>query len=172
MRSGLVSCMFYFRLIVFFLIGSVVAKRIKSDSQLFYGCFLGVVFEVRAPGAFDLAFSGPLLALACATNRRRYRPAIEHRYQSLRVQIRAGGTTRRLIERPARVFAVFVLFVTVCYRIYLPSPTLMILLFGVSKWVAGEETGGTPVCRDRRLAGQAGEDACPPVVWLVTMAGR
>jgi hypothetical protein len=26
----------------------------------------------------------------------------------------------------------------------------MILLFGISQWVAGEETGGTPVCRDRR----------------------
>ena len=161
-----------------------------------------MVFEVRAPGAFDLACSGPLLALACATNRRRYRQAIEHRYQSLRVPIRAGGKTRRLIERPARVHAVFEFYLTVCLRIYLPSPTLMILLFGVSKWVAGEETGWKPVCRDRRgrlssyclachngwqAKKQAGRlfaetggtpvcrdrrDACPPVVWLVTMGGR
>jgi hypothetical protein len=40
--------------------------------------------------------------------------------------------------------------------------TPVLLLFGLSQWVAGEETGWKPVCRDHRLAGQAGEDACPP----------
>jgi hypothetical protein len=80
----------------------------------------------------------------------------------LRVPIRAGGKTRRLIERPPRVHAIFVLFLTVRLKIYLPSLSLMILLFGMSKWMAGEETGWKPVCRDHRLAGQAGEDACLP----------
>jgi len=40
--------------------------------------------------------------------------------------------------------------------------TPVLLLFGLPQWVAGEETGWKPVCRDHRLAGQAGEDACPP----------
>jgi hypothetical protein len=35
----------------------------------------------------------------------------------------------------------------------------MILLFGMSKGMAGEETGWKPVCRDHRVAGQAGEEA-------------
>jgi hypothetical protein len=33
---------------------------------------------------------------------------------------------------------------------YSPSPSFMILLFGMSKRMASEETGWKPVCRDRR----------------------
>ena len=70
----------------------------------------------------------------------------------------------------------------------------MILLFGMSKRMASEETGWKPVCRDRRgrLSSQSlacqngwqvkkqagspfaetGEDACLPKVWRVKMDGE
>jgi hypothetical protein len=46
--------------------------------------------------------------------------------------------------------------------LYPLSQSFMILLFDMPKRMKSEETGGKPVCRDHRAAGQAGEDACLP----------